>query len=57
MDIKLVNAAVKIKITIDRIWRTKKESGELPRLSTDLNRLINQMDAEEFNEYLRRVKR
>ena len=52
MDVKRVNAAVKIKITIQKMDTMSPKSRSL-RL--DLNRLITSMTSEEYTEYQKRV--
>lgn len=49
MDVKRVNAAVKIKIALDR-------RGNNNKLWNDLSRLIKGMTNEEYNEYVKRIR-
>ena len=49
LDMKKVNAAVKIKLALSRM------DGKYARLQEDFMRLRNTMSHEEFNEYSKRV--
>lgn len=50
MDMVKLNAAVKIKISLDRL------KPKVKRLEDDLRRLRTEMSADENNEYLRRTQ-
>ena len=56
MDIKRINAAVKVKLAYDRLVGSGKKNQRRDKLATDLIRLIDGMDGAEWNEYQRRIK-
>ena len=49
LDAKLVNACVKVKVSLDRHKKKAKE------LEADMWRMRQRMTAEEHNEYFKRV--
>jgi len=50
-----VNAAVKIKISLDR-HGLEHMSPKIRSLRLDLGRLLNEMTLKEFNEYQKRIR-
>lgn len=58
-DQRRVNAAVRIRLSLLRRERRRKEPKASPReleLRQDLDRLIKGMNYEEYNQYLRRIE-
>ena len=53
VDVRRVNASVRIKIAIDR---NKYPVLKMYQLSKDLKRLISEMSAEEYNSYKERIR-
>lgn len=60
VDQKAVNAAVKIKISLDRrldkYQPNCKEKDKIRSLTNDLARLISNMNFEAYNQYLQRIR-
>lgn len=56
MDMKLVNALVKIRIALERTLSKRGESVKSKKLLADFEHLRRMSTFEEFNEYLKRVK-
>ena len=56
MDIKRINAAVRVKIAYDRLCGTGKPSKKRDQLAKDLRRLTDSLTMTEYNQYIARIK-